>query len=124
VQVVFTNSEAMPHNVVIGRPGSLSEIATLGAAMPLPIDPAAKAYVPSTPLVLWSTRLLKEGEVERLNFTAPATPGEYVFLCTFPGHATRMYGVMTVVANLETFEARPVVPTDPLTKAPFTSARH
>jgi plastocyanin len=124
VQVVFTNIEAMPHNVVIGRPGSLSEIATLGAAMPLPTDPAAKAYVPNTPLVLWSTRLVKEGETERINFTAPAVPGEYVFVCTFPGHATRMYGVMLVVPDRNAWDAKPVVPIDPMTKSPFTSERH
>ena len=124
VQVVFTNVEAMPHNVVIGRPGSLVEIATLGAAVPLPADPAAKAYVPNSPLVLWSTRLLKEGETERLNFTAPAAPGEYVFVCTFPGHATRMYGVMLVVADRDAWDAKPVVPIDPMTKSPFTSDRH
>ncbi|MEO7189946.1 MAG: plastocyanin/azurin family copper-binding protein [Vicinamibacterales bacterium] len=123
VQIVFTNIEAMPHNFLLGRPGSIQQIAELGAVVPLPTDPAAKAYVPSTPLVLASTHLLKEGETERLNFLAPAVVGEYGFLCTFPGHWTRMYGVMLVVADRDAWELKPTVPLDPLTKMPFPSQR-
>ena len=122
VQIVLANPDAMPHNLVIGQPGSLQEVATKGGLMPLPSDPAdndVKPYVPDTPLVLQATRLLNGGETERLSFTAPAKPGEYVYLCTFPGHWVRMYGVMLVVENLEAWEAKPTVPTDPVTNKPF-----
>ncbi len=34
-----------------------------------------------------------------LRFTAPTEPGEYPFICTFPGHWRIMQGVMKVVAN-------------------------
>jgi azurin len=54
--------------------------------MPMPSDPAVKPYVPAGPLVVQATGLVKEGETERLNFTAPSATGEYVFACTFPGH--------------------------------------
>ena len=121
LQIVLDNPDVMQHNLVVGQPGSLQEIGTKGSMMPLPADPDAKAYVPDTPLVLYATRLLSEGETERLNFTAPSRPGEYVFVCTFPGHWVRMYGVMLVVENLEAWEAKPVVPTDPVTNKPFTS---
>jgi uncharacterized cupredoxin-like copper-binding protein len=124
VQLVFTNREAMPHNMVIGMPGSLQEIGNAGAAVPLPTDPTVKPFVPDIPLVLQATNLLKEGETARLNFLAPKTPGEYVFLCTFPGHWVRMYGVMLVVDDLETWEAVPTVPKDPMTKQPFAAQRH
>ena len=119
VQIVLANPDAMQHNLVIGQPGSLQEIGTKGAAMPPPSDPEARAYVPDTPLVLQATRLLNGGETERLTFNAPAKPGEYVYLCTFPGHFIRMYGVMLVVADLEAWEAKPTVPTDPVTNKPF-----
>ena len=99
VQIVLVNPDAMPHNLLVGKPGSLEQIGTAGAAMPMPSDPAAKAFVPNSPLVLHATRLLKEGETERLSFTAPAEPGEYIFVCTFPGHWVRMYGVMLVVGS-------------------------
>jgi azurin len=121
VQIVLFNPDAMPHNVVIGQPGSLQDIGTKGAAMPPPADPDVKAYVPETPLVLHATRLVSAGDTERLNFTAPAKPGEYVYLCTFPGHFVRMYGVMLVVENIEAWEGHPTVPTDPLTNKPFVS---
>jgi len=123
VQIVLANPDAMPHNLVVGQPGSLQEIGTKGGVMPLPSDPDAKPYVPDTPLVLSATRLLNTGETERLTFTAPAKPGEYVYLCTFPGHFVRMYGVMLVVENLEAWEAKPTVPTDPVTNKPFASQR-
>jgi len=123
VQIVLANPDAMPHNLVIGAPGSLEEIGTKGGTMPPPTDPAARAYVPETPLVLQATRLLNAGESGRLNFTAPAKPGEYVYLCTFPGHWVRMYGVMLVVESLEAWEAKPAVPIDPTTKKPFAVQR-
>jgi len=121
MQIAFTNREAMPHNVVVGKPGSLAEIGNAGAAVPLPTDPSVKPYVPNLPSVLASTNLMKEGETARLTMTAPASPGEYVFLCTFPGHWVRMYGVMLVVPDLEAWDAKPTVPTDPVTRQPFSS---
>jgi len=121
VQVVLLNRDAMPHNLVVGAPGALEAIGTAGGAMPMPTDPEAKAFVPDSPDVLFSTKLVKEGETERLGFTAPKKPGEYIFVCTFPGHWVRMYGVMLVVDNLEAWDAKPTTPIDPMTKQPFTS---
>ena len=123
VQIVFFNPDAMPHNVVIGAPGSLELVGTTGGAMPMPADPAVKAFVPDVPEVLEATALITQGNTERLGFTAPDAPGEYVFVCTFPGHWVRMYGVMLVVPNLDAWEAAPTVPTDPMTKQPFASQR-
>ena len=124
VQILLTNPDAMPHNLVVGQPGSLQEIGTKGGVMSPPADPEAKAYVPDSPLVLQSTRLVNAGDSIRLNFTAPAKPGEYIYVCTFPGHWVRMYGVMLVVDNLEAWERKPTVPTDPTTNKPFASQRH
>ena len=56
------NVDAMPHNLVVGKPGSLQDIGNAGATMQMPTDPSEKAFVPDSPLVLQSTRLLKEGE--------------------------------------------------------------
>jgi hypothetical protein len=119
VQIVFFNPDAMPHNVVIGVPGSLQMLGEQGGAMPMPSDPAAKPFVPDVPQVIAATPLVTQGNTSRLGFIAPATPGEYVFVCTFPGHWVRMYGVMLVVPSLDAWEAKPSVPTDPMTKQPF-----
>lgn len=119
VQVVLVNPDAMPHNLVIGLPGSLEKIGTAASALSLPSDPDAKPFVPDLPEVLFATRLAQQDETLRLAFTAPAAPGAYVFACTFPGHWARMYGVMLVVPDLEAWEAAPAVPRDPLTGQPL-----
>jgi hypothetical protein len=124
VQIVLVNPDVMPHNLLIVRPGSLQEVGTLAGTMSLPSDPKAKAYVPDSPLVLQATRLLNWGETERLGFLAPKTPGEYPFVCTFPGHWVRMNGIMLVVEDLEKWEANPTVPIDPMTKKPFAGKRN
>jgi len=40
--------------------------------------------------------MLKPDSAESLRFTAPKKPGEYPYLCTFPGHWVIMRGVMVV----------------------------
>jgi azurin/DNA-binding transcriptional ArsR family regulator len=124
VQIVLRNPDAMPHNVIVGKPGSLQEIGTAGGSMPMPTDPAVKPFVPASPLVLQATRLVQQGESDSLAFTAPKEPGEYIYLCSFPGHWLRMYGVMLVVESLDAWEAKPTTPTDPMTKQPFASQRN
>jgi len=50
-----------------------------------------------TPQLLSYTRLIGPGETAEAPFTAPAVRGDYVFVCTFPGHfALGMKGVLTV----------------------------
>lgn len=47
--------------------------------------------------VLASTRLVGPGETAEATFAAPRQPGDYVFLCSFPGHyALGMKGVLSV----------------------------
>jgi glucose/arabinose dehydrogenase/azurin/lysophospholipase L1-like esterase len=123
VRVVLTNTDAMPHNLLIGQPGTVSAIGAEAATMAPPTDPNARAYVPTSPNVLQATKLLQQGQSDQLNFTAPAKPGEYSFLCTFPGHWMRMYGVMLVVPSLDQFETKPTPPTDPVSGKPFESQR-
>ncbi|MEX2580263.1 MAG: azurin [Verrucomicrobiales bacterium] len=47
--------------------------------------------------VLANTKLLGPGESDSVTFTAPAELGDYVYLCSFPGHyAIGMKGILTV----------------------------
>lgn len=49
------------------------------------------------PHILASTRLLGPGESQTIEFQAPAQPGFYSYLCTFPAHyASGMKGVLSV----------------------------
>jgi azurin len=45
--------------------------------------------------IIVSSKMLGPGEEDTVVFTAPE-PGEYEYLCTFPGHFALMRGKMTV----------------------------
>jgi azurin len=61
-------------------------------------DPKAVArhYVPEAPEVLVHTRIIEPANSTTIHFDSPKEAGEYPYLCTFPGHATIMRGVMHV----------------------------
>ncbi len=59
---------------------------------------AAHDYVPpDSKDVLAHTKLLGPGESDTVTFNAPQIPGEYLYLCSFPGHYSQgTKGFMTV----------------------------
>jgi azurin len=59
---------------------------------------AAHDYVPpGSKEVLAHTKLLGPGETDTVTFTAPFVPGQYLYLCSFPGHYSQgTKGFMTV----------------------------
>jgi azurin len=59
---------------------------------------ASHDYVPPTAKeVLAHSKLLGPGESEVVTFNAPYIPGEYLYVCSFPGHYSQgTKGVMTV----------------------------
>ena len=97
LSVTFKNvgrmpKQAMGHNWILLVPMADSEVLALAQA-------AARApeYVPADAAkILVHTRLLGPNESATVEFTAPATPGEYPFVCTFPGHAALMRGKLIV----------------------------
>ncbi|MDG1498745.1 MAG: GDSL-type esterase/lipase family protein [Planctomycetota bacterium] len=94
VKLWFYNPDYMPHNLVIGTPGSAKEIGDAAAA--LGAEGFAKAFIPETASILSASKLLNFGESELIEFVAPTEPGDYEFLCTFPGHWQLMRGIMKV----------------------------
>ncbi len=47
--------------------------------------------------VIVTTAMLGDGETDTITFTVPETPGEYDYVCTFPGHfAGGMVGILYV----------------------------
>lgn len=96
VEIMFENPDAMQHNIVVGKPGSLETIGNAADQMITRQDAAEKHYVPAIPEIISSTPLVNPGETYRLRFAAPETPGEYPFVCTFPGHWRLMSGIMKV----------------------------
>ena len=114
VQVVLENDDLMPHNLVITRTGKLKDVALAGADLGTTPGLEGKLYVPESDDVLFSTNMVNSGQREVLTFTAPTEPGEYPYVCTFPRHWMRMYGVMVVVPDLDVWQRNPTTPADPL----------
>jgi azurin len=99
VELVVMNTDVMPHNFVLGAPGSLDAIGAAADAMLTGNSGAVQQWVPDIPQVLASTRLVEPGQTFTLQFRAPNRPGDYPFVCTFPGHWRVMNGVLTVTAG-------------------------
>jgi azurin len=99
VRLTLTNAGAMPreqmaHNWILLKAGS-DPAAFANAA----VTRKADDYVPSelADEVIARTRLLGPRQSDTIEFKAPATPGEYPYLCTFPGHfVSGMRGVLVV----------------------------
>lgn len=96
VVVNLENPDGMQHNFLVLKPGSLQKVGK--AADEMLSDPKAseKQYVPKIPEVLFSTKLVNSGETVTLEFTVPNIPGDYPFVCTFPGHWRGMNGILRV----------------------------
>lgn len=100
ITLVFRNTGTMPkesmgHNLAV-LDGTVAPNTFSAAAISHP----ANEYIPPQfeNKVIATTVILGPGEEETLVFAAPAEPGEYPFVCSFPGHTEAgMRGVMTVV---------------------------
>jgi glucose/arabinose dehydrogenase/azurin len=97
VELVLDNPDHMPHNLLIVAPGTREAVGRAADAMAMQPDGFAKQFVPEMPEVLFASRLIGTGESDTLRFRAPSAPGDYPFVCTFPGHWITMFGTMQVV---------------------------
>ena len=85
-----------PHNFLLLKPGTLDKVGALANAMLSDPKGMEKSYIPESPDILVSMKLVQPGQSGSLDFTAPAEPGDYPFACTFPGHWLLMRGVLKV----------------------------
>jgi azurin len=78
--------ESMGHNVVVLKPGT--DLASFAGEA---IKAADKEYIPLTfqSSIIAHTKLLGPGQEDTIEFVLD-TPGEYPYICSFPGH----YGLM------------------------------
>jgi putative heme-binding domain-containing protein len=105
VEIHFENNDLMPHNLVVTQPGALEEIGNLAEATATQPGALERHFVPSSPKILFASRLLQPREAQALSFTAPERPGVYPYVCTYPGHWRRMYGALYVVEDLDEYLA-------------------
>ena len=96
VELTLNNTDDMPHNIVIFRRGSMAEYEKeLFGSLNEP-NAQLRGFVPDSPNVLVASRLLNAGESTVVTFDAPNEPGEYPFVCSFPGHWATMRGVLRI----------------------------
>ena len=94
VKLDFANVSDMLHNLVVVKPGTATRVGEQATRMGL--DGAKLEYVPRTDDVLYYTAVLEPQKSQTIYFVAPTTPGEYTYVCTFPGHYIVMQGTMRV----------------------------
>jgi azurin len=95
VRVVFRNtatSPAMHHNVVVLENRAAIERVGMGALE----AGEANDYIPDDDAIIAHTPMAAPGETVEVTFTAPDEPGDYPYICTFPGHYMLMQGTMHV----------------------------
>ena len=105
VELVFQNSDAMQHNWVLIAVGAADEIGLAAEKMPPQPDSQGRLYIPASSKVLQATKMLNPNDTIRLRFDAPKEPGDYPYLCTYPGHWQRMRGILKIVPDLDAYLA-------------------
>jgi azurin len=96
LSLTVENPDVMPHNWVLGARGAVERITDLANKLVTDPNAVARHYVPDVPEVLVHTRIIEPANSTTIHFDAPKEPGDYPYLCTFPGHASIMRGVMRV----------------------------
>ncbi|CAN5362328.1 hypothetical protein BH23VER1_BH23VER1_07160 [soil metagenome] len=94
VKLTLANSDYLPHNLVIVTPGASDEVGM--AAMQLGAEGFKLDWRPESDKILAATKLIDHRQQDTIEFAAPSEPGNYEFVCTFPGHHILMRGVMEV----------------------------
>ena len=99
IELVFENNDFMQHNLLVLAKGSKEMVGAAADKMAQDPNGAERGYIPDMPQVLEATPMVDPEKKAVLRFKVPDEPGEYPYICTFPGHWRIMQGVMKVVAN-------------------------
>jgi len=97
IELVFENtatSPSMQHNVLVLNSTEDAVFERVGEAGMS--AGSTNDYVPEDDAILAHTAIAPPGETVSVTFTVPEEPGEYGYLCTFPGHWATMQGTMYV----------------------------
>ncbi len=96
VMLKFENPDVLQHNFVLTKMGKKEVVGALADAMLTDPEALKKHYVPKSDDVIASTKLVNPTQSEVIEFTVPNEPGDYPYICTFPGHWRLMSGILKV----------------------------
>jgi azurin len=96
VVLTFVNPDIMQHNFLLLKPGTKEKVGALADALLANPDAMKMGFIPESDDILAHTKLVNPAGTEILKFTAPAEPGDYPYICTFPGHWRLMFGTLKV----------------------------
>ncbi len=110
-EIIFENSDVMPHNLLITDGGKAAELGALTMTMgPNDKDKQGRQYVPKNFRLAGGTKLLEPGQKEKLELKAPGNEGTQDFVCTFPGHFMTMHGTIVVTKDVDAYLAKNPTP--------------
>lgn len=96
IALKLRNTDVMPHNLVIVKAGAAKTVGEASFKMLNDPEAGKKHYVPDLPDVLHHIPVINPGTEHILHFRAPSEPGDYPYICTFPGHWMAMNGILRV----------------------------
>jgi azurin len=111
-EIIIENTDFMPHNLVIIKPGTREKVGNAAALMkPEELDGEGRPYIPKTTDILAATKLLEPRQKQTLKLTAPTVEGDHEYVCTFPGHYQNMWGQLVVTKDVDAYlQAHPEAP--------------
>ncbi len=94
LDIVNNDPSKLMHNWVLVKPGGLNKVIVAS----LSLGPRAMElnFVPEVPEILAASPQVAPGRKFTLYFEAPSKPGQYPYVCTYPGHTQIMRGVLHV----------------------------
>ncbi|MDB6117973.1 MAG: outer membrane protein precursor, partial [Verrucomicrobiaceae bacterium] len=106
-QIIFENSDVMPHNLLVVGEGKAVEIGVATMTMgPSEKDKQGRQYVPKNYKLIEGTKLLEPTQKQTIELKAPGKEGTMDFVCTFPGHFMTMHGTIVVAKDVDDYLAK------------------
>lgn len=97
LEIVLNNIDFMQHNLLILKPGSKERVGAAADKLAQVPEGVSMQYIPAIPDVLFATPLINPEQKFSLKFRVPDIPGDYPFICSYPGHWRIMNGMLKVV---------------------------
>jgi putative membrane-bound dehydrogenase-like protein len=96
IQITLNNPDFMQHNFVLVKPNTVEKVGAAADKMVTDPNGAKLNYVPKMPEVIQATPLINPGGKSTIVVKIPNVPGDYPYVCTFPGHWRIMKGILRV----------------------------